>query len=61
LNQLGPSVAVISAGVDNQFGHPHERILSRLGSAHIPVLRTDELHTIEFITDGLYLTMLKHP
>ncbi|MCB8959243.1 MAG: DNA internalization-related competence protein ComEC/Rec2 [Ardenticatenales bacterium] len=61
LRQLGPSVAVISAGVDNQFGHPHELILGRLGSAYIPVLRTDELHTIEFITDGHYLTMLKHP
>ena len=61
LARLDPRVAVISAGEDNQFGHPHMLILGRLGSARIPTLRTDQLHTIEFITDGQYLTMLKHP
>ena len=60
LARLQPAVAIISAGEANQFGHPHQAILDRLGSARIPVLRTDELHTIEFVTDGQHLDLRQH-
>jgi competence protein ComEC len=43
---------VISSGVDNQYGHPHPAVLARLSDAGAAVLRTDELGTIEVITDG---------
>jgi competence protein ComEC len=53
-----PQVAVISAG-DNPFGHPSDEVLERLkeklGSENIYLTydaKTDEHHTIEFITDG---------
>ncbi|CAN5430891.1 ComEC/Rec2 family competence protein [soil metagenome] len=39
LAATSPSVAVISAGADNPFGHPHPDVLADL--AGVPVLRTD--------------------
>jgi len=54
LAAVAPEIAVISAGVDNPFGHPSpevvERLVDRLGEDK--VYRTDEDGTIEFITDG---------
>ena len=47
-----PSIAVASLGKDNSFGHPHPETLDRLRSAGIPLLRTDELGSISFRTDG---------
>jgi competence protein ComEC len=54
LAAVDPVMAVISAGVDNPFGHPDpevvERLADRLGEDN--VYRTDRDATIEFITDG---------
>ncbi|MFC4104013.1 ComEC/Rec2 family competence protein [Paenibacillus xanthanilyticus] len=36
-----PGTAVISAGRNNTYGHPHPSVLQRLSEADIPVLRTD--------------------
>jgi len=51
---VNPQLAAISVGVDNKFGHPTPEVMARLeeklGSENI--YRTDELDTIEFITDG---------
>ena len=47
LDAIRPSLALISAGRGNRFGHPHEVVLHRLQARGIPVLRTDELGTIE--------------
>jgi competence protein ComEC len=54
LAAVNPTVAVISVGEENPFGHPHneviDRLEQRLGAENI--FRTDEQETIEFITDG---------
>ena len=54
LDIVMPAAAVISAGKDNRFGHPHPEVLDRLknriGSDNIFI--TSEDGTIEFITDG---------
>ncbi len=51
---VDPSIAVISVGADNTFGHPDDEVMARLeeeiGGENI--YRTDEHGTIEFITDG---------
>jgi competence protein ComEC len=51
---VNPTVAVISVGEENPFGHPSaeiiDRLEQRLGAENI--FRTDEQETIEFITDG---------
>lgn len=41
-----PKVAVISAGADNPFGHPHQEALDRLERAGAAVFRTDQSGTI---------------
>lgn len=40
-----PRLALISAGRDNDYGHPHPRITAGLSTAGIAVARTDELGT----------------
>ena len=54
LATVDPTIAAISVGADNTYGHPDEEVLARLeeeiGGENI--YRTDENGTIEFITDG---------
>jgi competence protein ComEC len=52
LTAVQPQVVVISSGKDNQFGHPHPEMLQRAAEVGAAVLRTDELGTIELISDG---------
>lgn len=52
LTAVRPQVVVISAGADNRFGHPHPGVLQRVADVGAIILRTDELGTIEVITDG---------
>lgn len=41
LDYWKPRVAVISAGRNNIYGHPHPSVVQRLSETDIPVLRTD--------------------
>ncbi|MGZ3450042.1 MAG: DNA internalization-related competence protein ComEC/Rec2 [Polyangiales bacterium] len=52
LAAVSPSIATVSCGVRNRFGHPHRVALDRLESAGIRVLRTDLWGAIRFTTDG---------
>ncbi|UCG23212.1 MAG: MBL fold metallo-hydrolase, partial [Chloroflexota bacterium] len=52
LKAVRPQIMVVSAGSENRYGHPDEEVLQRAGSASAAVLRTDELGSIEVITDG---------
>jgi competence protein ComEC len=52
LKAVDPQVAVISVGADNRFGHPAPQVLARYAEQGVPALRTDELGTVEFVTDG---------
>jgi competence protein ComEC len=50
-----PSIAVISVGAENTFGHPGEQLISRLidsTGSQDNIYRTDRSGTIEFTTDG---------
>ena len=53
LSATHPSVAVISAGADNRFGHPADETLACLEEAGVRVLRTDTAGSIEVTTDGV--------
>jgi len=52
LDAVNPQIVIISVGEDNKFGHPSSAVLDRYAEHGIVVLRTDELGTIELITDG---------
>lgn len=52
LAQVKPEWAVISAGRNNKYGHPHQEVLSNLQEFGIKILRTDELGDILITSDG---------
>jgi competence protein ComEC len=45
-------VALISAGYENSFGHPHPDVLTRLEARHTAILRTDQAGLVTARTDG---------
>ncbi|OPX85767.1 ComEC/Rec2 family competence protein [Pelotomaculum sp. PtaB.Bin117] len=52
LKAVNSEYAVISVGAGNDYHHPHQVILNKLRKAVIKVLRTDQIGTIVFSTDG---------
>lgn len=52
LNAINPSIAVISSGVDNKYGHPHIKTTTLLNTNNITVYRTDLDGTIVLSSDG---------
>lgn len=50
LAAASPTVAVVSVGADNSYGHPHSTVLQRL--ANIPTWRTDQHGTVKFVHQG---------
>ncbi len=41
IQTIMPRLAMISAGLNNRYGHPHQSVLDTLESYHVNVLRTD--------------------
>ncbi len=52
LSTVAPSYAVISAGLNNKYGHPHKEVLNRLDSFSIPYLITFQKGNIIFDSVG---------
>ncbi|MGI8586972.1 MAG: ComEC/Rec2 family competence protein [Chloroflexia bacterium] len=52
LAAVAPSVAVISVGRGNLYGHPAPSTLNLLRQAGVPTYRTDEHGTVEVLSDG---------
>ena len=48
LDQLQPSLALVSAGENNRYKHPNDETLKRFKERHIKVLRTDQNGAIRF-------------
>lgn len=57
LKAVSPEAAVISCGVDNDYGHPHQEVLDRLEELGVQVYRTDTQDTILVRCDGSSLTV----
>ncbi len=55
LKSINPKVAIISAGKNNRYKHPHKELLDRLLDLHIPFLNTADMGTIIFKTNGKVL------
>lgn len=52
LEAVSPKLAVISVGAKNRYGHPTSDTLMRLDAVGARIVRTDQLGTIEVISDG---------
>ncbi len=52
LDAARPTFALISAGFENSYGHPHPDILKRLAERHAAVFRTDEWGLVSIRSDG---------
>lgn len=59
LEKVSPTIAVISCGEGNKYGHPRPLLLDRLEAAGITVYRTDVHGTVVFRTDGKELTLVE--
>ncbi len=49
LSAASPSIAVVSVGRTNGYGHPDEEVLARLEASGTAILRTDLFGTIRFV------------
>jgi competence protein ComEC len=52
LAAVSPTLATISCGVRNRFGHPHPEALSTLAARGVAVVRTDRGGGLTWETDG---------
>lgn len=50
---VNPTLAIISSGIDNDYGHPAPSIIARLERLGAHVLRTDLRGTITVFSDGV--------
>jgi competence protein ComEC len=52
LQAVRPQIVVISAGKENGYDHPHPEVLQRAEEIGAAILRTDEMGSVEIISDG---------
>lgn len=52
LEKVNPKIAVISSGINNTYGHPHEAILQMMEKYGIKIRRTDTEGNVLLITNG---------
>ena len=59
LSALRPSFAIISAGKNNSYGHPHKDVLDRITKMDIKIFSTADSGTITMFSDGGVVTEKK--
>ncbi|MDN6162280.1 MAG: MBL fold metallo-hydrolase, partial [Atopostipes sp.] len=52
LTEVKADYGIISAGEDNQYGHPHSNVMERLRNHGMKIFRTDKDGTIIAVSDG---------
>ncbi|MRX71331.1 DNA internalization-related competence protein ComEC/Rec2 [Bacillus lacus] len=61
LNHIQPLTAVISAGRNNRYAHPHSEVLDKLKKREITIYRTDSDGAVEFVFQESNGTFSVHP
>lgn len=57
LEAVSPSIAVISCGLDNSYGHPHREVVERLENLGAVIYRTDLYGAVVFSMDAEEMTV----
>lgn len=52
LDQVDPKIAIVSAGLNNSYGHPHVEVMQAMLDRNITVYRTDKQGSIVISSDG---------
>ena len=52
LDTVKPTFAIVSAGKDNKYGHPHVEVTDMLFNKRISILETSKEGTITMLSDG---------
>ena len=58
LDAVAPSIAVISVGLDNSYGHPRREVIERLEDMNVQILRTDFDGSVVVVSDGSGLSIV---
>jgi competence protein ComEC len=53
LDTVTPQYAVVSAGPDNRYGHPHQEVMQRVFKRNIEASHTGTDGTVTFYSDGI--------
>ena len=56
LKALSPSVVAISVGKENTYGHPATDTLARIKAQGSQIIETEDVGTIDFVSDGKVIT-----
>ena len=54
-NAISPELTLISCGIDNSYGHPHDEAMEILDESGTDFYRTDYNGTITVVTNGVTL------
>lgn len=57
---VAPSIAIVSAGLHNTYGHPHEEVIERLEEKEAEILQTGVEGTIIYESDGNQFERMKN-
>ncbi len=60
LSAVDPEFAVISCGLDNDYGHPHKETVEKLEEYGVVYYRTDLVGSVTFESDGKQFTLLEN-
>lgn len=52
IKTVAPKYAVVSAGKNNRYGHPHQEVVERVLNNNISLVSTIDSGTITFVSDG---------
>jgi competence protein ComEC len=55
LQATSPTLSIISAGINNSYGHPHKEVLEKLTTLNIPYLSTSKEGTIICQSDAIII------
>ena len=58
---VSPTYAVISAGRNNKYGHPHQETLDNLKAFGVKIFRTDEIGRVTFTSNGKTVSFKQAP